>query len=179
MPDRKRSPLPASGCGPLDDFVPASFFGPPGTPWRETACAWWGAVQMGQRVQQQWWERTALRWQEIPRHWQSSASPADLGDLSLASMRWGLQEWDQSLMDQMTAALALYGHWRMDQAPTAGSLPWSQPAMSWEPIVDWCTQQPSRQMQTWGQVWVQAWADAGQRRHRSGEASASGPSQDL
>ncbi len=159
--------------------MPAALFGPPGAPWHEAVSACWAAVQMGQRVQQQWWERMALRCQEMPRHWHWSARPADWADLPLASMRWGLQECDQSLMDLMTAALTLNGQWRMHQAPTADSPPWGSPAQSWEPILDWCTQQPGRQMQTWGQVWVQAWADAGLRRQRAGQAGAPGSTQNL
>lgn len=174
MPQRKPSPRPASGCDPSEGMVPAALLGPPGAPWREAACAWWAAVQMGQRVQQQWWERTALRWQEMPRHWQSFASLADWGDLPLASMRWSLQECDQSLMDLMTAALTLYGQWRMDQAPAVGSMPWNSPEMSWGPLMDICTQQPARQMQ----AWAQAWGEAGQRRHRPGQVHPPGPPQD-
>ncbi len=98
-------------------------------------------------LQQQCLHRWTLRQQEISRHWQHAGVPAVWMDLSLAAMRWGLQEWDQALQDGMAAPVFLHGDW-----PVRDELPWLNACSQWVQL-PWL-------------AWAQCCAVAGRQRCR-------------
>lgn len=99
-------------------------------------------------LQQQSLQRWVLRQQEWARHASAAPlTPAAWLDASLASLRWGAQEWQQMLQDAMAATLMLRGNLGRDEAD-----PWLQ----------WCAQQTAQPLQAWAELW----SLAGRRAHR-------------
>lgn len=106
----------------------------------------WQGMEVGLGLQQQCMQRWALRQQEAWQHWQHASVPAVWMDVSLAGMRWGLQEWDQALQDSMAVPVFLRGD-------AAGQeLAWMVPCGQWAQL-------------PW-QLWTQCWVAAGQQRPR-------------
>lgn len=113
-------------------------------PWGEASTVLWRSMEMNQRLQQQWMERMRLRGKELAVHGLGPWSPNEVWNLTLASMRWSLQEWEQATQDLMSAALTLRGDCRMDGCATA-----AQPDLAWEPYWGRFQQQMTRQSQAW------------------------------
>lgn len=86
-------------------------------PWASAFCV---SLETAQGLSQQFMERVNLRAKEWAAHGPPPYSPADLADLSMASMRWVLQECGHSLQDLMSAALSWRGEWNGE--PSAAQL---------------------------------------------------------
>lgn len=114
--------------------------------WAHLLPGWWQGLEAGLSLQQQCLQRWNLRQQEGWRHWQHAGAPTFWMDMTLASMRWSLQEWDQALQDAMAAPVLLHG-----QCPDQAA-PWLGLCRLW-------TELPL-------QAWAQSWAAAGRERPR-------------
>jgi hypothetical protein len=114
--------------------------------WSRLMAGLWQGMALSLDLQQQVTHRWALRQQEAGRHWQHASLPLTWMDMSLAGMRWGLQEWDQAMQDGMAMPVLLRG----EASPLAS--PWLGLCSQW-------TQAP------W-QAWAQCWAWAGRERCR-------------
>ena len=94
---------------------------------------------VGLDLQQQSLQRWVLRQQEWSHHAAAAPlTPAAWLDASLASLRWGAQEWQQALQDAMAATLMVRGNLGCDEAD-----PWLQ----------WCAQQALHPLQAWAELW--------------------------
>jgi hypothetical protein len=98
-------------------------------------------------MRQQFMERMSLRSQEWAAHGPPPYSPADWADMSMASMRWGLQECGHTLQDLMSAALTWRGEWNGDQS--AARIPGSALPETLAQGVDVFQQLMALQTKTW------------------------------
>lgn len=121
-----------------------------GLPWGAGAAVVWHNWEALEQLHRQWLERACLRCQEALAHGQAPMSAASWADLPMASLRWSLQEWDQSLQDLLSAMLRLRGDWMMDlgRAPEQVG-PW--PLESLSAGMQACQQHVQQQSQLWMQ----------------------------
>lgn len=130
-----------------NDTPPGHWADPSWQAWNAALARAWQGLGVGLDMQQQCLQRWVLRQQELVHRNAAPVTPAAWLDASLASLRWGAQEWQQSLQDAMAASLMWRGNLGPDQA---------------DPLLQWWSQQAWQPLQ----AWTELWSLAGRRAER-------------